>query len=92
MLKSENVGLEIVLVGRYDFGCTCGWRGQDVTHVRMFCPKRGEGRREMLEVAQTNYCETLLTTNAGPKANAKRLMISDQLGRYSLARDQLYKT
>lgn len=90
--KIRKCWVGIMLVGQYDFGCKCGWSRQDVKHVLiMFCSKRREDRRETLEAAQTNHCETLLTTKAGLKGSAKRIMRSDLLGRYSRARDQLYR-
>lgn len=54
--------------------------------------QREKTRREMLEAAKSKDCKTLLITNAGHKAVAKRLMNSDLLGHYFLARAQLYRT
>lgn len=94
-MRSGKIGLAAFLHARRvpeveNALCTCGWRKQDVKHVLMFCLERQEEQKEMLKAAGTQYCNKLLTTNAGLKASSRWLMKTGLLGLYSLAREQLY--
>lgn len=44
---------------------------EDLKHVLMFCPKREEGQREILEAAETNDCENGTNDQCRPESQCQ---------------------
>ena len=67
--------------------CACGAQAQTVRHILLHCPDLVNLRAEMLEIAQTENLEEILSSRAGSQAAVHMLLRSGLLGQFRVANE-----
>ena len=91
LLRTEVIGLNAWLahIGVPDIlpRCACGAQAQTVRHILLHCPDLVNLRAEMLEIAQTENLEEILSSRAGSQAAVHMLLRSGLLGQFQVANE-----